>query len=81
MTLPSIITTDNSAPIDYAYLRLWHIVREAFPEHTVTATNDMQRWADAEAHARLLVEKYTLLARFVAETKLTDVFEAWSKTL
>lgn len=81
MTLPSMLTSENSAPIDYAYLRLWHIVRSAFPEHTVTATNDLQRWADAEQHARELVEKYALTQRFIVDTGLTDVFNAWCKTL
>jgi len=74
MTLP-----DDSAPIDYAYLRLWHIVRDVDGEHPITAVTDMQRWAEAETAAKALVEKYKLMQAFINETGLADVFATWCK--
>jgi len=70
---------DDSTPLDYAYMRLAKIMRDADGEHPITAVNDMQRWADTEAAAHALVEKYRLMQTFIAETGLTDVFATWCK--
>ncbi len=72
-------TLEDSTPIDYAYLRLWKIVRDWDGEQPITAVNDLQRWADAERHAHALVEKCRAMHAFIHETGLADVFETWCR--